>query len=87
MFSLTCTQSCAQRTDFTELRNQMTETQIIARGISDTRVLNAFYKVERHRFVLSEYLPKDCEDHLIPIHQFTHDFGKNGFRMSINSNQ
>lgn len=67
MFCSTCIQSCAQRTDFTELRNQMTETQIIARGISDTRVLNAFYKVERHRFVLPEYILKAYEDYPLPI--------------------
>lgn len=34
----------------------MVEDQIIARGIKDKRVLAAFYKVERHKFV-----PDECE--------------------------
>ncbi|HRX12198.1 MAG TPA: protein-L-isoaspartate(D-aspartate) O-methyltransferase, partial [Draconibacterium sp.] len=33
----------------------------------DTRVLNAFYKVERHRFVLPEYILKAYEDYPLPI--------------------
>lgn len=40
--------------DYDRLRRSMVEEQLIARGIRDRRVINAFYKVERHRF-----LPED----------------------------
>lgn len=36
---------------FARARKQMVETQIIARGVNDKRVLNAMLEVERHRFV------------------------------------
>lgn len=42
--------------DNTALRKLMVEGQIIGRDIKDKRVLEAFYKVERHKFV-----PDDCE--------------------------
>lgn len=37
--------------DYAILRKKMVEEQIFSRGIKDTRVLGAFYKVERHKFV------------------------------------
>ena len=60
-------QSCAQNTDFAALRMQMVKTQIEARGISNPNVLKAFQKVERHRFVLPEYISKSYEDYPLPI--------------------
>jgi protein-L-isoaspartate(D-aspartate) O-methyltransferase len=40
--------------DYKKLREGMVRDQIIARGISDERVLAAFYKVEREKFVPSD---------------------------------
>ncbi len=37
--------------DYAVLRKKMVEEQIFSRGIRDKRILNAFYKVERHKFV------------------------------------
>ncbi len=37
--------------DYAELRKRMVDEQLIPRGINDQRVLNAFYKVERHKFI------------------------------------
>lgn len=37
--------------DYAILRKKMVDEQILSRGIKDTRVLEAFYKVERHKFV------------------------------------
>ena len=65
--SLISFQSCAQHMDFAELRRQMVRTQLEARGIDDPKVIKAFQKVERHRFVLPEYLPKAYEDYPLPI--------------------
>ncbi|MCX5697840.1 MAG: protein-L-isoaspartate(D-aspartate) O-methyltransferase [Candidatus Omnitrophica bacterium] len=43
--------------DYAALRKSMVDEQLIQRGIKDKKVLWAFYKVERHRFV-----PKDISD-------------------------
>ncbi len=67
LFSLISFPSCAQHTDFAELRQQMVRKQIESRGIDDPKVLKAFQKVERHRFVLPEYLAKAYEDYPLPI--------------------
>jgi len=37
--------------DYAKLRDRMVENQIVARGISDSRVIKAMKKVERHLFV------------------------------------
>lgn len=49
------------------LRNKMVDLQLIPRGIGDKRVLDAFRKVPRHKFV-SKNLQKDAyNDHPLPI--------------------
>lgn len=59
---------CAPQEDqFRGLREQMVRTQIKARGISDEKVLDAFRKVERHRFVLPQYLRHAYADSPLPI--------------------
>jgi len=45
----------------------MVKTQIELRGINNQEVLNAFRKVERHRFVLPEYISKAYGDYPLPI--------------------
>lgn len=60
--------SCSQNADpFFALRNQMVKNQIEARGITDEKILEAFRKVERHKFVLPRYIPYAYADAPLPI--------------------
>lgn len=62
--------SCAQtgkNDDMTEERNEMVREQIQARGISDTRVLQALRDVKRHLFVPAESAEDAYEDYPLPI--------------------
>ncbi|NLB25498.1 MAG: protein-L-isoaspartate O-methyltransferase, partial [Bacteroidales bacterium] len=45
----------------------MVDTQIEARGVSDKKVLEAMLKVERHKFVLPQYIPFAYNDSPLPI--------------------
>jgi len=45
----------------------MVKTQIQSRGITDKNVIDAFLKVERHKFVLKEYLSMAYNDSPLPI--------------------
>lgn len=47
----------------------MVKTQIEARGITDPEVLNAFQKVERHKFVLPETISQAYNDYPLPIEE------------------
>jgi protein-L-isoaspartate(D-aspartate) O-methyltransferase len=49
------------------MRRSMVEDQIVARGISDQRVVQAMLKVERHRFVPDAYRDLAYEDTPLPI--------------------
>lgn len=40
--------------DFEKARRTMVDQQLIPRGIKDKKVLEAFYKVERHRFISAD---------------------------------
>jgi protein-L-isoaspartate(D-aspartate) O-methyltransferase len=53
--------------DYKVMREKMVETQIKARGVKDPRVISAMLKVERHRFVLEEYLNSAYADQPLPI--------------------
>ena len=53
--------------DYKVMREKMVETQIKARGVKDPRVISALLKVERHRFVLEEYLNSAYSDQPLPI--------------------
>jgi protein-L-isoaspartate(D-aspartate) O-methyltransferase len=60
--------SCAQDADpFFAKRNRMVQNQIAGRGITDEKVLEAFRQVERHKFVLPEYIPYAYNDSPLPI--------------------
>jgi protein-L-isoaspartate(D-aspartate) O-methyltransferase len=68
IFLLIAIFSCGQNeSNFDILRQRMVKSQIQARGISDKRVLDAFRKVERHKFVLPQYLPYAYNDSPLPI--------------------
>lgn len=53
--------------DYTQKRMDMVERQIVARGVSDERVLNAFRNVERHKFVPESKINKAYGDYPISI--------------------
>lgn len=64
----TCFVACAQDSDpFFALRDRMVKNQIEKRGITDERILNAFRKVERHKFVPGDYIPFAYNDSPLPI--------------------
>jgi protein-L-isoaspartate(D-aspartate) O-methyltransferase len=55
--------------DFLILRKRMVQEQLIPRGIADEGVLEAFRKVERHKFVPGELASSAYADYPVPIGQ------------------
>jgi len=53
--------------NFDVLRRRMVETQLVARGIKDERVLSAMLKVPRHLFVEEALWGQAYGDHALPI--------------------
>lgn len=53
--------------DCAALRKRMVEEQLISRGIKDERVLAAFSKVERHKFMPAELISSAYADFPVPI--------------------
>ncbi len=53
--------------DFGVMRKAMVEEQLIVRGISDKRVLDAFKAVPRHEFVPKDFLQSAYNDYPLPI--------------------
>src|SRR3989338_7956320 len=53
--------------DFQLLRKRMVEEQLIPSGIKNERVLEAFRKIERHRFVPEELSASAYADYPLPI--------------------
>lgn len=53
--------------DYETLRKKMVKEQLIARGIKDQRVLDAFYKVQRHRFIPEDSRSNAYADFPVPI--------------------
>ena len=52
---------------YKEIRNRMVEAQIASRGINDRRVLSAFRKIPRHRFVEAGLQSRAYEDYPLSI--------------------
>ncbi len=52
---------------FTQLRMEMVEQTILARGVTNPDVIDAMRTVPRHAFVSPEYLDQAYEDHPLPI--------------------
>lgn len=52
---------------YKRLKENMIRNQLIARGISDSRVLEAFHRIERHHFVDEGFEQKAYEDSALPI--------------------
>lgn len=59
--------SLPQDDRYIDARNEMVQTQIVARGISNSRVLRAMRKVPRHLFVPLEYQNDAYGDYPLPI--------------------
>jgi protein-L-isoaspartate(D-aspartate) O-methyltransferase len=53
--------------NFEILRKRMVEEQLIPRGINNPKILRAFYKVERHKFVPEEIRETSYADYPVPI--------------------
>lgn len=53
--------------DTDRLRNEMVETQILGRGLTQPRVIEAMRKVPRHLFVPESWRAEAYEDHPLPI--------------------
>ena len=53
--------------NFDTLRARMAQEQLKARGITDERLLAAFRKIPRHRFVPAEFQQEAYADHPLPI--------------------
>ncbi len=54
-------------TSLSEKRKMMVDTQIVARGVKDPRVIKAMLEVPRHLFVPTEYIDQAYEDYPLPI--------------------
>ncbi len=53
--------------DYAEQRKRMVDAQLIPRGISDPKVLEAFLSVPRHHFVPDSFSEASYADHPLPI--------------------
>ena len=53
--------------DYETLRKRMVEEQLIPRGIKNQRVLDAFYKIERHKFIPEDLRNSAYADFPVPI--------------------
>lgn len=53
--------------DFTIARRRMVEKQVVARGVTDARVIDAMLRVPRHRFVEEAFADKAYQDAPLPI--------------------
>ncbi|HTZ11442.1 MAG TPA: protein-L-isoaspartate(D-aspartate) O-methyltransferase [Candidatus Margulisiibacteriota bacterium] len=53
--------------NFEILRKRMVEEQLIPRGINNPKLLQAFYKVERHKFMPEEMRDTSYADYPVPI--------------------
>ena len=53
--------------DYEILRKRMVEEQLIPRGIKDQKVLDAFYKIERHKFIPEDLRNSAYADFPVPI--------------------
>lgn len=55
--------------DFENLRRIMVETQIIARGIADKKVIDAMLKIPREKFIEKKFYNEAYNDHPLPIEE------------------
>ncbi len=65
--NITCMSQIIQPDKYLDARTEMVQTQIVARGIKDEKVIGAMLKVERHLFVPQAYRAEAYEDYPLPI--------------------
>jgi protein-L-isoaspartate(D-aspartate) O-methyltransferase len=65
--SVACERVQTVAPDFAAERERMVREQIVARGITDERVLNAMRTVPRHEFVPEKWRNESYKDHPLPI--------------------
>ena len=53
--------------DYEILRKRMVQEQLMPRGIKDQKVLNAFYRIERHKFIPEDLRNSAYADFPVPI--------------------
>ena len=68
-FVSSCKLVVGQSNYFADLRERMVQTQIKNRGISDKQVIDALMSVERHKFVLPEFIAQAYNDSPLPIEE------------------
>lgn len=66
-FAMMWENSFPQNDRYLDARNEMVQTQILDRGISNSKVLRAMRKVPRHLFVPAEYQNDAYGDYPLPI--------------------
>ena len=64
--TLSLSNSCAKE-PYETLRHRMVNKQIIARGITDSKVIKAMQRIERHLFVPEELAQMAYADRPLPI--------------------
>src|SRR5437867_10069762 len=62
-----CAASSGTQESFEQLRQTMVDQQLVSRGITDRRVLDALRKVPRQLFVPDQFRRLAYEDHPLPI--------------------
>jgi len=67
LFAMMWNNSFPQNDRYIDARNEMVQTQILDRGISNSKVLRAMRKVPRHLFVPAEYQNDAYGDYPLPI--------------------
>lgn len=68
IYLLILASACAlEQNNYEELRHRMVNEQIIARGISDLKVIRAMQRIERHLFVSEKYAHMAYADSPLPI--------------------
>jgi len=67
LFFSNCTKAKENDKKYKTMRKNMINTQLIPRGIADSKVINAMEKVERHRFVPDNLKDMAYNDSPLPI--------------------
>jgi len=67
LLTLACAGTSATQASFEQLRQTMVDRQLVSRGITERRVLDALRKVPRHLFVPEELRRLAYDDHPLPI--------------------
>lgn len=67
LFILPTTIQCSRLKDYTGQRREMVENQVIRRGITDKKVIDAMLAIPREKFVLPQYRSKAYAELEVPV--------------------